>query len=85
VIARQLVYTCVGGAETGTGPVVLGTDGSAHPEERSDGDVSPDLGEPAGDASGLDKQSEVQGHGITQIVGVDDPTCCVALLETDPE
>jgi hypothetical protein len=43
VMARQLVYTCLSGTETGAKPVVIGADGSAGLERRSGVDTAPEL------------------------------------------
>jgi hypothetical protein len=44
VMARQLVHTCLAGADTGAKAEAIGTDGSAGPEKRSGVDTAPEGG-----------------------------------------
>jgi hypothetical protein len=57
-MARQLLYSCLGGTEAAAKPVVSGTDGSARPEERSGLEPAPDL---AGDDEGHERIDQTWG------------------------
>jgi hypothetical protein len=69
VMARQLVYSCLGGTTVGAGPVVIGTNGSANLEERSDVGTGAAPGGDGQRASELERRTEAAAQRLTSSYG----------------